>query len=551
MFIELNRSYSFRKVSQYCLHDVGAQTSDRVDFVETRNLATQNPQAAWRIMASRSYVQSELKEKAGISLAGRKDGKPVGHMLVSWGRDEADAQELDRAGMVRSVEGALKAIGADDRQAMIIAHNDTSDRNPHCHVIINLIGDDGRLLKSYNDHRKLSRFALEEEIRIHGRPIVQERNKRWHDRDAGETPAPMKKKPRHQYELDKQAENDNTAAPKAQRLLEQQKTLERKKALQSDRHRRNKERLRSIMEERERRIKLQTDALVRRVKTNARKAYELTWRDLHEDQLAERQQFDENEESVRGSIENSLRMVDWFKLFRRPRDTGAESLKDLFQTLTKEAKRREILQQRQQAERDKLREEQRKLEQEAKKIAKQFYAEKLEKARDNYVLKAERMQQRQERNAAVLKKSQQDIAKQRNELLQQQRKQEQEAKQKLVLQQKLQRDFDEAARREEDQTQQETGDSGDQTDQSANTAKVHPKKPRRERKPRDSGTSRRKRDIEKRKQDASNDNSHKTETKQPNASTPEQDRNKEQAYAQQLHDYLESKERDRDLDLDH
>ena len=102
-------------------------------------------------------------------------------MLVSWGREEAEAQELDRERMVQSVEGALKAIGAEDRQVMIIAHNDTSDRNPHCHVIINLIGDDGRLLKSYNDHKKLSRFALQEEIRIHGRPIVQERNKRWHD----------------------------------------------------------------------------------------------------------------------------------------------------------------------------------------------------------------------------------------------------------------------------------------------------------------------------------------------------------------------------------
>ena len=32
MFIEINRSYSFRKIAQYCLHDVGADTSDRVDF---------------------------------------------------------------------------------------------------------------------------------------------------------------------------------------------------------------------------------------------------------------------------------------------------------------------------------------------------------------------------------------------------------------------------------------------------------------------------------------------------------------------------------------
>ncbi|OYP28470.1 relaxase/mobilization nuclease domain-containing protein [Rhodopirellula sp. MGV] len=550
MFIELNRSYSFRKVSQYCLHDVDAQTSDRVDFVETRNLATRNPQAAWRIMASRTYVQSELKEKAGVSLAGRKDGKAVGHMLVSWGRDEADAQKLDRAGMVQSIEGALKAIGADDRQAMIIAHNDTSDRNPHCHVIINLIGDDGRLLKSYNDHKKLSRFALEEEIRIHGRPIVQERNKRWHDRDAGETPAPMKKKPRHQYELEKQAENDNTAAPKAQRLLEQQKTLEREKARQCDRHRRNQERLRSIMEERERRIKLQTEALVRRSKTNARKAYDQTWRDLHDDQQAERQQFEENEKSIRGSIENGLRMVDWFKLFHRPRDTGADSLKTLFQTLTQEAKRREILDQRQQSERDKLRAEQKKLEREAEKIAKQHYAAKLEQVRDDYVLKAEKMRQRQERSTVELKKSQQNIAQQRNELLKQQREQEQEAKRKLVLQQKLQREFDDAAKREQEQTEQEAGDT-DQTDQSSTDVTVQPKKSRRERKPRDPNTSRRRRDIENREQGVSNDNRQEPDAQQQSVSTPELDQEAQRQYEEQLLDYLNQIDRGHDLDFEH
>ena len=82
---------------------------------------------------------------------------------------------------------------------MIIAHNDTADRNPHCHVVINLIGDDGRLKKNYKEREKLSKFALEEEIRVHGKPIIQDRHKRWHDREAGETPTPQKKKARHLY----------------------------------------------------------------------------------------------------------------------------------------------------------------------------------------------------------------------------------------------------------------------------------------------------------------------------------------------------------------
>ncbi|GAA5508029.1 hypothetical protein Rcae01_03489 [Novipirellula caenicola] len=47
--------------------------------------------------------------------------------------------------MMTAARGALKAIGADKHQAIVIAHNDTTGNNPHCHIIVNLIGDDGRL----------------------------------------------------------------------------------------------------------------------------------------------------------------------------------------------------------------------------------------------------------------------------------------------------------------------------------------------------------------------------------------------------------------------
>lgn len=538
MFIELNRSYSFRKVSQYCLHDVGKETSDRVDFVQTRNLATNNPQAAWRIMASRTYVQDELKEKAGVSMAGRKDGKPVGHMLISWGKEEADAQELDQQGMVQSVEGALKAIGAEDRQAMIIAHNDTADRNPHCHVIINLIGDDGRLLKSYNDHKKLSRFALEEEIRIHGEPVVQERRKRWHDREAGETPAPMKKTPRHQYELEKQAKAENDNNPEIEQLRERQRILEQRKAEQLNRRERNRERLREILEERQRRLKTQQDTLVRRSKTNARKIYDEPWKELHAAQQAERKQFEANEKSVKGSIENGLKLFNWSQLFRRAANAEGTRLKDLFQTLTSEAKRRQIMLDRQEAERQAMRKVQRAAEMEAEKIAKQHYSERQEKAREDYVRKAARMKERQEHNAQQLKDAQREINQRRNDLLREQREFELEQKRKLVLQQKLQREFDEAARSDEDQ--KESGEA-EKTEQGTATIDPKPTRKRRERKPRDQETSRRKRDIEKREREA---------TKQNDQVKPEPEPPTEDEFEKRMLDYMNRQREDRDRDLD-
>lgn len=492
MFIEINRGRSFRGLSQYCLHDVDADTSDRVDFVETRNVATDNPQAAWRIMASRAYVQDELKEKAGVRSSGRKNGKPVGHMLISWGRDEADAQDLGREQMVKAAEGALKAIGADKHQAMIVAHNDTADKSPHCHVIINLIGDDGRLKKNWKEHEKLSLFALKEEIRIHGEPIVSERHKRWHDREAGETPAPMKKKARHLYELEKAAEQDNSHAKNAERLLAQQGEIERQKNEQEARHIRNRERLRNIKEERERRAKAQHEALIRRARTNARKLYTEPWRCLHTDQRHERNQFNQNEKGIRGSIENGLRLVDWFKLFERPKDSGKDSLKDLFQILTSEAKRREVLMHQQDRQRRALRNEQQKAERDAITIAKQLRDQRLQEVQKDYVIKAERMKERQHRAKGRLKETQQRITSERNQALKQYRVQELDRKRKLTLQQKLHRDFDDAAKPEEEMVKDDT----DRTEAGGNSVQTVAR-PKRKRKPRDPNKSRRKRNIDK------------------------------------------------------
>ncbi|MCO8124738.1 hypothetical protein NHH03_23575 [Stieleria sp. TO1_6] len=440
--------------------------------------------------------------------------------------------------MVQSVEGALKAIGAEDRQAMIIAHNDTADRNPHCHVIINLIGDDGRLLKSYNDHKKLSRFALEEEIRIHGEPVVQERRKRWHDREAGETPAPMKKTPRHQYELEKQAKAENDHSPEIEQLRERQRILEQRKAEQQNRQERNRERLREILQERQRRLKTQQETIVRRSKTNARKIYDKPWKELHATQQTEREQFEANEKSVKGSIENGLKLFDWSKLFHRAANAEGKRLKDLFQTLTSEAKRRQIVLDRQESERQAMRKEQRAAEMEAEKIAKQHYSERQEKAREDYVRKAARMKERQKHNAQQLKDAQREINQQRNDLLREQREFELEQKRKLVLQQKLRREFDEAARSDEDQ--KESGEA-EKTEQGTATIDPKPTRKRRERKPRDQETSRRKRDIEKREQET---------TKQNDQDKAEPESPTEDDFEKRMLDYMNRQREDRDRDLD-
>ena len=82
--------------------------------------------------------------------AGRKAAKPVYHYALSWKPGETP----DRAEMSRAVDESLKKLGMEDRQALIVAHNDTPHR--HVHVIVNRVDPEtGR-----TRHQKEERAAL-------------------------------------------------------------------------------------------------------------------------------------------------------------------------------------------------------------------------------------------------------------------------------------------------------------------------------------------------------------------------------------------------------
>ena len=57
MIVVINPSgaagHSFKGLHAYCAHDAGnAQTTERVDWMETRNLATDDAHVGWKIMAA-------------------------------------------------------------------------------------------------------------------------------------------------------------------------------------------------------------------------------------------------------------------------------------------------------------------------------------------------------------------------------------------------------------------------------------------------------------------------------------------------------------------
>lgn len=474
MFIELQRGRSFGGLTRYCLGPGEAQVDNRVEFVETCNLATRDAEAAWRVMAARHYLQDELKAQNGIRTGNR--GKPVGHMFISWGAEEAANQNLDREAMVTAARGALKAIGAEKHQAIVIAHNDTADNNPHCHVIVNLIGDDGRLKNNTDEKKKLSRFALEHETLVHGEPVVRSRYQNWQDRDAGETPTSVKKKARHLYELEKAAEAGDIDKKDAARMLEDQRGIEQRKERFEEASRDHLEKLRWCRDERIRHIEAESKTVVRDARTRIRKGYREYWQQLYDHQFWERGEFNANEQSIRGSIENAIRLVDWKSTEKR-----GGKLARLFNLVVSERARREEMAHRQQSERDEMRRQQREAEASAKAKARTDQKDRIATARKRYVQKSEQMKQRQEVGRDRLKKRQQIITKERNAALstfriQQRRRKKERAEERQYI----------AAMKQANQPEKD-----DSRDEGTTDTKSGPlRRPRRERDPR---TSRRKR----------------------------------------------------------
>jgi len=200
---------SFKGCAVYVLHDKGkATTAERVDWVETRNLAVdastpRGQSVAWRIMAATSMDADRLKAEAGVKNTGRKSQDHVMHFTLSWHPDE----EIDRDEMLLAADQAIAAVGGNDRQAMIVAHND--EKQPHLHVVLNRVSpEDGRLLAKRQDQRKLSAWALEYE-QARGQVLCKQRERNARRRDRGDYVWAEKDKPRHIFELE-QAANDNS-----------------------------------------------------------------------------------------------------------------------------------------------------------------------------------------------------------------------------------------------------------------------------------------------------------------------------------------------------
>lgn len=252
MIVVINPSgqggFSFKGLHAYCAHDENDRsTSERVEWMATRNLAHEDPHFAWKEMVGTALAQDQLKAAAGKQ-AGRKSTKgPVAHIVLSF----ADGEPEEREAMIAAADELLTQIGsdpsksraksrvgqrqfADEHQAIYYAHRDKEHR--HVHIMLNRVHPaHGVMLPDKNDQLKASKWALAFSKRYGTDDQTPNRELNAEARAAGDYVKGDRRKPRNVFEQDQAfvEANDNalfTAVRDAQRkkdaaLLQRGRTM--------------------------------------------------------------------------------------------------------------------------------------------------------------------------------------------------------------------------------------------------------------------------------------------------------------------------------------
>lgn len=343
---------SFRGAALYVLHDKGTTaTADRVGWTATRNLATEDPEVAWRVMAATAMDQGRLKAEAGVKNTGRKSRDHVLHLTLSWHGSESEG--LDRDEMMRAANQAIHALDAGDRQALIAAHRDTDE--PHVHILINRVSpDDGRMLSSSKEKLKLSAWAqnYEEE---RGQVLCEERVLNNQARGMQKYTRDQQHTPYHIHQLE--TANDNK--PGFDRAQAEQRSRDAALAREHEDRRQRRLHAWSDMETRHRQSLQDLDTQHRRsiwsAERETREAYRPSWVELNERHTAQLEAWEQGEERFLGRVKNAFRAADWRGVMRA--EDRREKLRELYGAFSSSGARLETLKRAQEAETRALRQQ--------------------------------------------------------------------------------------------------------------------------------------------------------------------------------------------------
>jgi hypothetical protein len=136
---------SFRVLARYLIEGRVDEAENRVAWIASRNLPSDDPELAARIMRATAAQNVRVKE-------------PVYHVALSF--DPGDV--VDRAAMERVADRVVETLGLQEHQVLIVAHADRD--HPHVHLLINRVHPEtGKVWSRWQDYPAIQRVLREEE----------------------------------------------------------------------------------------------------------------------------------------------------------------------------------------------------------------------------------------------------------------------------------------------------------------------------------------------------------------------------------------------------
>jgi hypothetical protein len=315
--IEIGQGKSFKGLARYLLHDARQEgelsrtTSERVGWVQSFNLDGASGDTAWRLMAATALSAGDLKEAAGI-----KKGKPatntVYHFALTFPQSDALTEDIER----RSVEGALKALGLEEYQALAVKHSDTEHQ--HVHVMVNLINpengmsaaskqQDGSPSPLSNSQRKLQTWAARFE-RENGLEMTEGRLANANKRAQGEQ-VDARRKSRPAYERDKKEGQDDRFAWLKERQEQTAAALTAEGRQMTDRHKQEWASLKAAYADEKRAMAQEKDRTIPRTIERIKEEHKPVWGALFMRHRSELEDFRRDEKSPFGRLWHAAAVV--------------------------------------------------------------------------------------------------------------------------------------------------------------------------------------------------------------------------------------------------
>lgn len=341
---------SFKGLMAYLMHDQDADTSERVAWACTHNLATDDPELGWRVMAATAMQQAELKRNAGIKNTGRKSLDHVMHYTLSWAPDEYG--QLSRAEMLQAALASMTYLGtsegeklgkkkkalrtqyADEHQAIIVCHEEGPDKQPHVHVMLNRVHPEhGVMLPDSKDYEKLSSWALEYRQAQGKEDYCPERVKNAAARAQGYMTS-HRRKSRNIYELEQDllgAEPNSKEATLLEQMKHRAAELKSRTEDQKQRHRDATHRLEEDHINAEKLERARRTEEVRAARSSIMDTYRPRMDDLADRQASEMAAFEQAQNTVRGRVSNSWQALKTKQWMHEIRQNSLQAMGQAFQ----------------------------------------------------------------------------------------------------------------------------------------------------------------------------------------------------------------------------